>query len=146
MVNWVKDMIGQIGPPKILTISQMLDNSELPTFRGLKPSQTNSKWPKIWNIGSLMCIINFQKVAGHEKFLDKIYSKANWAIVCCLTLGQNYESWHLLKIGFHQIIQVGKIESCNVWIFQLKGSTLKNHIGLKKIVRYICMKSSEIWH
>lgn len=42
-VNWVKIIAFQIGLPRIMCKFQKHENSKLPTLKGSKPSQTNSK-------------------------------------------------------------------------------------------------------
>ena len=87
-VNQVKDIIGRTRLPRIVNYTNAL-NSKLPTLRGSKPSQIDSKWAENYNTCSLIYILNIPNVAGHETFLGKRYSKTNWATVCILTLAQN---------------------------------------------------------
>ena len=85
-INWFKIIMHQTGPPRNMCKVQKHENSNWPTLRGLKPNQTDSKWLKIWNIGSQVRILGTPKFVGYDTFLGARYSKTNTTSCRCLTL------------------------------------------------------------
>ena len=59
-------MARQTGLPRNMEDMQIYNRDNWPTLRGSKPSQTDLKQLENGNIGSLICVLNFLKVAVHE--------------------------------------------------------------------------------
>ena len=99
-VNWVKVIACQTGLPKILCKVQIYENNNWPTLRDSKPNQIDSKWLKIWNIGSLVWILDTPKVANNKTFLVARYSDANKAFCRYLTLRWKWRNYNCSKWDF----------------------------------------------
>ena len=111
LVNWFKVITSQTRLPRILNCLHQHDNNKWPTLRDSKPSQIDSKWIKIWKIGSLVWTLNTPKVTIHETLLGVRYSIANIASYRCLTLRQkcrfdncskqDFMKWLVMEIYYH---------------------------------------------
>ena len=99
-VNWSKVMACQTGLPEIMNNMQIYNKGNWPTLRGSKPSQKDSEWPETGNIGSLIRILNFLKVASHETQLNQRYSNTNMPSCRYLTHEQKMQNWHNSKWDF----------------------------------------------
>ena len=115
LVNWVKIRARQTGLPRNVCKVQNDENSNWPTLRDSKPNQMDSKWSEIWNIGSLLWILDILKVASYDTFLGARYSLANTASCRCLIFKvkcrfgnfskQYFSKWLKMMIYLHGMLR-----------------------------------------